>query len=62
VSVESLRDALARAGVAAQVEARGKLVVLSPNPSPQLDVASRRRIVAIAHEHGFTNVAIEIAA
>jgi len=61
VSLESLQDALEKAGVAAHVEARGKLVVLSL-AGAKLDGASRRRIVAIAQEHGFSNVAVEIAA
>lgn len=61
MSLESLQDALEKAGVAAAVEARGKLVVLSL-AGVKLDPASRRRIVAIAQEHGFSNVAVEIAA
>jgi hypothetical protein len=61
VSLESLQDALEQAGVVARVEARGKLAVLSAAPG-KIDPATRRRIVAIAQEHGFTNVAVEIAA
>jgi hypothetical protein len=59
VSADSLQQALSAAGVPAAVEAQGRVAVIT-SPVP-LDAASRRRIVALGREHGFSNVALELA-
>ena len=61
--VSGLQRALAELGAAGTVEARGRLAVLTA-----LDVAAlaaspqaRARALALAAEHGFTHLAVEIA-
>ena len=61
MSAPLLEAALASVGIAATVEAQGKIAVLSPASTLPLDAASRRRIVALARDHGFANVALELA-
>jgi hypothetical protein len=53
-----LRDALAASGIACEVEARGRLAVLSGVPLGTL-LSRRRDVVSLARRHGFSHVAIE---
>ena len=61
MKAERLEAALVSAiGPDARVEERGRVAILQSAIVP-LDAASRRRIVALAREHGFANVALELA-
>jgi hypothetical protein len=42
-------------------EERGKVIVLAPDDSVVLDRQARRRIVAAARAHGYSNVCVELA-
>jgi hypothetical protein len=61
----ALREALSSRGLVFDVEARDKLAVLiarDPAAAQRLtDAEERQAIVALAREHGFTHVALEIA-
>jgi hypothetical protein len=58
---ESLRRSLAFMGVSGRVEARDRLAVLTlADASVMRDAGLRRRAVALAREHGFANLALEI--
>ena len=59
MSADTLRQALTAVGVDAAIEEQGRVAVIT-SPVP-LDAASRRRIVALGREHGFSNVALELA-
>lgn len=63
MSAEALRQALAALGLRGVVEARGALAILSVDgdPAPLRDPEIRARAVAIATEHGFTNLALEVS-
>jgi hypothetical protein len=63
LSTEALRQALAALGIHGSVEARGALAILSleDDPAPFRDPELRARAVAIASEHGFTNLALEVS-
>lgn len=62
MSAEALRQALAALGLQGAVEARGALAILSldGDAAPLRDPEIRARAVAIASEHGFTNLALEV--
>ncbi|MEP6692226.1 MAG: hypothetical protein ABJD07_13785 [Gemmatimonadaceae bacterium] len=63
MSAETLRTALAREGVDAEVEARGRLAVLRASSPDQWTEARRRAVaVTLAADHGFTHVALELSA
>lgn len=64
MSAERLRRALGSLGLAAEVEARDRLAVLRTASAPELRrvAAQRSRVAALAMEHGFTHVALEIGA
>ena len=60
-AADSLGRSLASIGVAGRVEAHDRLAVLvSSDPSMWNDAQVRRRALALAREHGFTNLALEI--
>ncbi len=59
----SLASAIAALGVQCSLEARGGLALLMPAPASVAklqDPETRRAVVALAREHGFTHVAIEL--
>ena len=58
---EHLEAALARAGFDARVEVRDGLAVLTPRSDAVITTdAQRRSVVALATEHGYTHVALEL--
>ena len=63
MTAAALENALASLGVPCIVEAQQRLAVLRPkvNGSSFAPPAVRARIVALALEHGFTHVALELA-
>ena len=61
MSADSLQHALAAIGIDAVVEGKGRIAVLTVCGSVSLDNASRRRIVALGREQGFSNIALELA-
>lgn len=63
MSAESLRQALAALGIHGSVEARGALAILSVEGDiAQLrDPEMRARVLGLASEHGFTNLALEVS-
>lgn len=63
MSAETLRQALEALGIHGSVETRGALAILSmEGDAAQLrDPELRARVVAIATEHGFTNLAFEVS-
>ncbi len=63
MSAESLREALAALGLRGGVEARGALAILSleGDAASLRDPSVRARALAIASEHGFTHLALEVA-
>ncbi len=56
----ALADALRAAGLRVSVEARDRLAVLTADPATFADPSWRERAVALAREHGFTHVAVEL--
>lgn len=62
MSAALLREALAALGIRGSVEARGALAILTVegDAAPLRDPELRARAVAIASEHGFTNLALEV--
>ena len=59
----ALASAIAELGIACDVEARGGLVLLLPAPesvSKLAEEGTRRAALALARQHGFTHVAIEL--
>ena len=64
MSAERLREALGGLAVDARVEARDRLAVLQPRTAADARRAGeeRARIAALAAEHGFTHVALELGA
>ncbi len=62
MNASALGSALLARGIRASVEARGSLAVLLPlsDPSALADAPVRDAVLALAREHGFTHVAIEI--
>ena len=44
----------------ARIEAEGRVAILSLEAAIPMNASSRRRIVALAREHGFSNVALEL--
>ena len=59
----TLASAIAELGVQCSLEARGGLAVLMPAPegvSALRSPETRRAVLALAREHGFTHVAIEL--
>ena len=59
----SLEDALAALGVPCAVDVEQRLAILRPMPHATgfTQLATRTRIVALAREHGFTHVALDLA-
>ncbi len=56
-----LEAALARVGFDVRVEIRDGLALLTPRSDAVITTdAQRRRVVALAAEHGFTHVALEL--
>jgi hypothetical protein len=64
VSAERLREALGSLAVDADVEPRDRLALLRPRAAADARriAAERGRIAALAAEHGFTHVALELGA
>ena len=62
VSARGLEEALLAIGIAARVEARDALAVLVPtgDVGPLVDASARRRAAALAREHGFSHLALEL--
>ena len=59
--MKPLQAALAQAGFDVTVEVRAALALLIPRQHDQLATELQRRaIVALAAEHGFTHVALEL--
>jgi hypothetical protein len=58
----ALMEAMRAAGIPGEVQARDNLaVLLTSDPAPFADTERRRRALALAREHGFTHLAIEMA-
>ena len=60
----ALARALARADMSCAVEARAGLAMIVCDETLQLRLASsdvRREVLALAKEHGFTHIAVELA-
>jgi hypothetical protein len=62
MNVAGLRDALRQAGIRCEVEAEGKVAVVTPATSEDATdwPAMAERVVAMAREHGFANAALEV--
>lgn len=63
MSAEVLETALASLGVRGRIETRDRLAVLIATDDEAvvlLDEATRGRAVAIAREHGYANLALEL--
>ena len=59
----ALSTEIARIGVACSVETRDGLAVLLPvtsNPEAFQSAETRRAVIALARQHGFTHVAVEL--
>ena len=63
MSAESFRSALAAAGIAAAVEERERLAVITARDAfaSRAIVVERERVVSMAKTHGFSHVALELA-
>ena len=61
MSAENFQQALAASGIEVTVEEKGRVAVLTTGSRLALDPASRRRIAALGREHGFSNIALELA-
>jgi hypothetical protein len=62
-NASALAAAIARLGVQCSLEVRGGLALLLPATSSVEALQApdtRRAVLALAHEHGFTHVAIEL--
>ncbi|NUO63705.1 MAG: hypothetical protein HOQ11_09745 [Gemmatimonadaceae bacterium] len=64
MSAQPFRDALGALAVDADVEIRDRLAILRPRGAVDARriAAERGRITALAAEHGFTHVALELGA
>lgn len=60
MSAESLRHELSTLGLVGNVEAIGSLAVLTLEREQPLDEQTRAQAVALAVQHGFTHVALEL--
>jgi len=60
MSAEAFNAALRLTLPGARVEAKGRVAILTVAEPLPVDGTSRRRIVAMAREHGFSNVALEL--
>lgn len=60
MSADTLRAKLAELGTRVDVEALGRVAVVTPNTKVDLDAQARRRIVSAARQHGFSNVCVEL--
>lgn len=60
MSADALEAALRVAGMTARVEARGGLAIVLADPAAFADPELRERAAALAREHGFTHVAVEL--
>jgi hypothetical protein len=61
MSAATFQESLASAGIDAVVEEKGRVAVITTRENVPLDGASRRRIVALGREHGYSNIALELA-
>ena len=61
MTLDALRDGLTSAGLDARVEERGRVAIVIPNGEMTLNGEARRRVVALARQHGFSNVCVELA-
>jgi hypothetical protein len=63
LSAEALRQALVTLGIHGSVEARGALAILSleGDAARLRDPEVRARVLDLATEHGFTNLALEVS-
>ena len=61
MSATAFQADLTAAGLSLQVEERGRMAVVIPAGGAAMDPAARRRVVALARQHGFSNVCIELA-
>ena len=62
MSAEALGAALADWGIAATVEARGRLAVIAPLADVDLELvaSARARVVTLAAAYGFSHVALDV--
>jgi hypothetical protein len=60
MTVSGFGDELRASHPDARVEAHGRLAVIAAGGVVSLDALSRRRVVALARAHGFSNVALEL--
>lgn len=62
MSAHALAAALSAIGYSCEVEARERMVVLRPAAGAHAlaDATLRARVVALAAEHGFSHVAVEL--
>ena len=63
MNAEALRQALVTLGIRGSVEARGALAILSleGDAARLRDPEVRARVLALASEHGFTHLALEVS-
>ncbi len=62
MSASALEAALAEMGIHGRVEAEGALAVLNVRDGMRLaDPTTRATVVALAAQHGFTHVALELS-
>ncbi|HEX5439180.1 MAG TPA: hypothetical protein VFW98_18650 [Gemmatimonadaceae bacterium] len=60
MNAERLREGLASLGLDGTVEARGSLAIVTLADERPLDDETRLAAVALAREHGFSHVALEL--
>jgi hypothetical protein len=62
MSAHALAAALSAIGLSCEVEAQERMVVLRPTEGAHAlaDATLRARVVALAADHGFTHVAVEL--
>jgi hypothetical protein len=61
MSADGFREALAAIGIDARVDGQGRVAVVTTGTRLSFDAGSRRRIVALGREQGFSNIALELA-
>ncbi len=60
MSADAFNAALRLTHPGARVQAEGRVAIITVGGVLPVDGSSRRRIVAMAREHGFSNVALEL--
>jgi hypothetical protein len=60
MSAQDFTSALTSLGIPCQLEEQGKLAVIIPAATVNLDSRMRRTIVALGRTHGFANVCVEL--